>query len=138
MEFEQCLFNEDFKKSRQRGKERERTETMTGLTLSECPGFLMASLVFGFCCFCTWNASSTCAESPTLGRLLLIKSVAKQCSTNHKSRRANPHALYTLKVAIRFISSQMYSWEHFKELDSYHSVSYTFFMHSNYSPWSNS
>lgn len=44
------------KKSRQRGKKRERTETMTGLPLSECLGFLMASLVFGFCCFCTWNA----------------------------------------------------------------------------------
>lgn len=76
MEFEQCLFNEDFKKSRQRGKESERTETMTALTLSECLGFLMASLVFGFCFFLHLECispfllnhlSSTCAESPTLG-----------------------------------------------------------------------
>lgn len=67
-----------------------------------------------------------------------MKSVAKQCNTNNKSGRVIPHTLYTLNVAIRFISSQMYSWEHFKEHDSYHNVNVAFVMHSNYSPWSNS
>lgn len=41
-------------------------------------------------------------------------------------------------VVIRFIRSQMYSWEHFKEHDSHHNVTVAFIMHSNYSPWSNS
>ncbi len=50
--FEQCLFNEDFKKSRQREEKRERTETMTALTLWVSHG---KSFVW-FCCFCNGNA----------------------------------------------------------------------------------
>ncbi len=149
VEFERCLFNEDFLKSRQREEKRERTETMTAFTLWVSHG---KSFVW-FCCFCNGNAyllSYLTICLPLVQKVLVIphwvRGVANEVHRKTMQYKASERmskltCILTLiypKCFNWFIRSQMYSWEHFKEHDSHHNVTVALIMHSNYRPWSNS